>query len=333
MTQLNLVDRGPAGHQGRDRPRSGAAPEAGGPLLMRGPDPTTAPRGNTTGGDTGMSLKRLLIPIAAAALLALGVAACGGGDTKTVTVTGRPRPGGRHGTDGGGLRRDGQASSPACRRPTTAGWARSRRTPRPRPTQYDDVDFELLAGRRRRLAGAADRAGDRQEARRAGRAAAGRRGADARRPEGGEGRHPGRQHRPPVHHAGRRDGDDPRRQLPDRRPRGRLHRRRDSSARATSWRSRASPGSRSPRTAPRASPTAQEEVPGRRHQDRRPAAGRLQPGHRPEGHGEHPPGPEADRRRLHARRRHGPGRRPGDPQRRPRGRDVPHRRRRLRRTR
>ena len=35
------------------------------------------------------------------------------------------------------------------------------------------------------------------------------------------------------------------------------------------------------------------------------------------------------RRRVHARRRHGPGSRPGDPQRRSRGRDVPHRRRRI----
>ena len=33
-----------------------------------------------------MSLKRLCISIAAAALLAVGVAACGGGDTETVTV-------------------------------------------------------------------------------------------------------------------------------------------------------------------------------------------------------------------------------------------------------
>ena len=35
-----------------------------------------------------MSRKRLLISIAAASLLAIGVAACGGGDTKTVTEHG-----------------------------------------------------------------------------------------------------------------------------------------------------------------------------------------------------------------------------------------------------
>ena len=37
-----------------------------------------------------MSLTRRLIPLAAASLLALGVAACGGGDTKTVTVGATP---------------------------------------------------------------------------------------------------------------------------------------------------------------------------------------------------------------------------------------------------
>ena len=44
-----------------------------------------------------MSLKRLLISIAAASLLAVGVAACGG-DTKTVTEQARRRAGRRERT-------------------------------------------------------------------------------------------------------------------------------------------------------------------------------------------------------------------------------------------
>ena len=64
-----------------------------------------------------MSLKRLCISIAAAALLAVGVAACGGGDTETVTV----QAGG--GAEPGQRRQSGEkikiiASVP----PTDHGW-------------------------------------------------------------------------------------------------------------------------------------------------------------------------------------------------------------------
>ena len=170
-----------------------------------------------------MSLKRLCISTAAAALLAVGVAACGG-DTETVTVRRRPaatrvRPA----APSNGETVKIIASVP----PTDHGWLGAiSKNAKSAADAHDDVDFELLAGGRRGLAGPADRAGDREEARRARRAAPGRRGAHAGRPEGRGGRHPGRQHRPALHHARRRHRHDPRRQLPDRRAGGRLHRRR-----------------------------------------------------------------------------------------------------------
>ena len=221
-------------------------------------------------------------------------------------------------------------SSPACRRPTTAGSARSPRTPRPRPAQYDDVDFELLE--------AADADSQAQQIEQA---IAEKPDALVVLPQDGEALtpvaqkaeaagHPGRQHRPAVQQAGRRDRDDPRRQLPDRRAGGRLHRR---PAQVQGQRRR-DPGPRrhlghrgplaraSPTSSRRRCPDGGIKIVAQQPGDFNPDTG-------PEGDGEHPPGPEEDRRRLHARRRHGPGRRPGDPQRRPRGRDVPDRRRRL----
>ena len=53
------------------------------------------------------------------------------------------------------------------------------------------------------------------------------------------------------------------------------------------------------------------------------------PGPRPRGDGGDPPGQRRHRRRVHPRRRHGRGCRRGDRERRPRGRDDPHRRRRV----
>ena len=112
-------------------------------------------------------------------------------------------------------------------------------------------------------------------------------------------RDPGRQHRPPVHPAGRGDGDDPRRQLPDRNPRGRLHRRTAQMQRQR----RRDPGPGRdlghPGTHRRLHRRAEEGLPGRRHRDRRPPAGRLRPGQGPDGDGEHPPVRGPDRRRLH----------------------------------
>ena len=89
-----------------------------------------------------MSRKRLLISIGAAALLAIGLAACGGGDTKTVTVT-SSAPGGTDTTSSGG---SGQrvhiiASVP----PTDHGWLGAiSKNAKAQAEQYPDVDFELL---------------------------------------------------------------------------------------------------------------------------------------------------------------------------------------------
>ncbi len=88
-----------------------------------------------------MSLKRLCISTAAAALLAVGVAACGG-DTETVTVE---APSGGDGTpaSGGG---DGKkikmiASVP----PTDHGWLGAvSKNAKKAAEGHDDVDFELL---------------------------------------------------------------------------------------------------------------------------------------------------------------------------------------------
>jgi ribose transport system substrate-binding protein len=88
-----------------------------------------------------MSLKRLCISIAAAALLAMGVAACGGGDTETVTVqaqSGDESP--ASGTDSGKKIKI-IASVP----PTDHGWLGAiSKNAKSAAEQYDDVDFQLL---------------------------------------------------------------------------------------------------------------------------------------------------------------------------------------------
>ena len=88
-----------------------------------------------------MSLKRLCISIAAAALLAVGVAACGGGDTETVTVqaqSGDESP--ASGTDSGKKIKI-IASVP----PTDHGWLGAiSKNAKTAAEQYDDVDFQLL---------------------------------------------------------------------------------------------------------------------------------------------------------------------------------------------
>ena len=88
-----------------------------------------------------MSLRRLCITTAAAALLAVGVAACGG-DTETVTV--KAPAGGEEspasGTEGGKTVKI-IASVP----PTDHGWLGAiSKNAKAAAEQYDDVDFELL---------------------------------------------------------------------------------------------------------------------------------------------------------------------------------------------
>jgi ribose transport system substrate-binding protein len=90
-----------------------------------------------------MSLTRLLGSVAAAAVLALTLAACGGdGETKTVTVN----------SSGGGAAADG-GSNPdgktvkiiASVPPTDHGWLGAiSKNAKAAAEQYDDVDFELL---------------------------------------------------------------------------------------------------------------------------------------------------------------------------------------------
>jgi ribose transport system substrate-binding protein len=88
-----------------------------------------------------MSLRRLCITTAAAALLAVGVAACNGGDTETVTVqapSGDESP--ASGTDSGKTVKI-IASVP----PTDHGWLGAiSKNAKSAAEQYDDVDFELL---------------------------------------------------------------------------------------------------------------------------------------------------------------------------------------------
>ncbi len=93
-----------------------------------------------------MSLKRPLIAIAAAALLALVVAGCGGGDTKTVTVNSP-----ESGTADGGTAEGGTASSGktvsiiASVPPTDHGWLGAiSKNAKAAAEKHDDVKFELL---------------------------------------------------------------------------------------------------------------------------------------------------------------------------------------------
>ena len=88
-----------------------------------------------------MSLRRLCISTVVAALLAVGVAACGGSDTKTVTVqaqSGDESP--ASGTDSGKKIKI-IASVP----PTDHGWLGAiSKNAKSAAEQYDDVDFQLL---------------------------------------------------------------------------------------------------------------------------------------------------------------------------------------------
>ena len=89
-----------------------------------------------------MSLKRLSISIATAAILALGVAACGGEETTTVTApaTDTSSSGGDSG-GGSGETVSIVASVP----PTDHGWLGAiSKNAQAAADQYDDVDFQLL---------------------------------------------------------------------------------------------------------------------------------------------------------------------------------------------
>ena len=88
-----------------------------------------------------MSLRRLILLISAAALLALGVAACAGGDTETVTET--VPAAGAEGTpaEGGGETVSIIASVP----PTDHGWLGAiSKDAKAQAEKYEDVEFELL---------------------------------------------------------------------------------------------------------------------------------------------------------------------------------------------
>jgi ribose transport system substrate-binding protein len=88
-----------------------------------------------------MSLKRLSISIATAAILTLALAACGGGE-ETTTVT-APTTGSAGGDSGGG---SGETISiVASVPPTDHGWLGAiSKNAQAAADQYDDVDFELL---------------------------------------------------------------------------------------------------------------------------------------------------------------------------------------------
>ena len=129
------LDRGAAGHQGRDRARRGPHPAPGGsPMTVN----------SFLSGSRSqqkerylMSLKRLPIAIAMATALAIVVAACGGGDS-TTTVTEAPT-----GDSGGGSGETVRivASVP----PTDHGWLGAiSKNAQAAAEQYDDVEFELL---------------------------------------------------------------------------------------------------------------------------------------------------------------------------------------------
>ena len=88
-----------------------------------------------------MSLRRLCISTVVAALLAVGIAACGGSDTKTVTVqaqSGDESP--ASGTDSGK-----KVKIIASVPPTDHGWLGAiSKNAKSAAEQYDDVDFQLL---------------------------------------------------------------------------------------------------------------------------------------------------------------------------------------------
>ena len=89
-----------------------------------------------------MSLKRLFISIATATVVAVFVAACGG-DTETTTVTASGTGAEAGGTEGGGSGETVRivASVP----PTDHGWLGAiSKNAQAAADQYDDVEFELL---------------------------------------------------------------------------------------------------------------------------------------------------------------------------------------------
>ena len=89
-----------------------------------------------------MSLKRLSAAIVGATVLAIGLAACGGSDTKTVTVA-ATAPTGTAPSGGGG---DGRTVSIiASVPPTDHGWLGAiSKNAKAAAEQYSDVDFQLL---------------------------------------------------------------------------------------------------------------------------------------------------------------------------------------------
>src|SRR5215212_2875726 len=90
-----------------------------------------------------MSLKRLLISLAAAALLVVGVAACGG-DTKTVTET-SPAASPASGTGGDGNANGKTVSIIASVPPTDHGWLGAiSKNAKAAAAAHKDVKFELL---------------------------------------------------------------------------------------------------------------------------------------------------------------------------------------------
>ena len=89
-----------------------------------------------------MSLKRLCISTAAAALLAVGVAACGGDDTETVTVE---APSGSAGTPASGGGNGKKVKMIASVPPTDHGWLGAvSKNAKKAAEAHDDLDFELL---------------------------------------------------------------------------------------------------------------------------------------------------------------------------------------------
>ena len=139
---------------------------------------TAGPSGQNHNGRYVMSRTRLLISIAAASLLAVGATACCGDDQDGHRERSRRRDARRNdvGQDGD-HHRERPADRPRLARRDLEERQGSGRAVRRR-------GLRAAAGGRRGLAGAADRAGDREEARRPRRAAPGRCRADAGGPEG-----------------------------------------------------------------------------------------------------------------------------------------------------
>ena len=191
-----------------------------------------------------MSLKRLITTIAAAALLTLRRSPPAAAAARPRPSPSRRRPQAPTTTPSRRLRQDRHASSPACR-PTDHGWLGAiSKNAKEAAEQYDDVEFELLE--------AADADSQAQQIEQA---ISDKPDALVVLPQDGAALTPVAQKAeeagiPVVNidrlftDARRGHRDDARRQLPDRRARGRLHRRASSTARATSSRSRASPASR-----------------------------------------------------------------------------------------